>query len=273
MRKFLIPAVLLISAALGAHADQRGPTLLDNGYAQMYNLQFAEAHESFARWQAQHPEDPLGPVSDAAAYLFAEFDRLHVLEMELFTDDSRFEQRSKQSPDAQVKKAFSEQLVKARGLASQALAKNPRDANALLASVLSAGLEGDYLAMIEKRELQGLKFIKQGRATAEQLLTIDPGCYDAYLAVGVENYLLSLKPAPLRWFLRLGGAQTDKDTGLQKLRITADKGHYLMPYARLLLAVAALRDHDRARARLLLEELARQYPHNHLYGQELAKLR
>lgn len=107
---------------------------------------------------------------------------------------------------------------------------------------------------------------------AEKLLAIDNTFYDAWLAIGVENYLLSIKPAPVRWFLRLGGAQIDKQQGLARLRLTAEKGHYLKPFARLLLAVAALRDNDRARARELLAALNREYPHNRLYLQELARL-
>jgi len=51
----------------------------------MYNLDFDGAHQTFAAWERSHPDDPLGPVSNAAAYLFAEFDRLHILESELFT--------------------------------------------------------------------------------------------------------------------------------------------------------------------------------------------
>ena len=34
---------------------------------------------------------------------------------------------------------------------------------------------------------------------------------DANLAVGLENYVLGLKPAPLRWVLRISGAQTDQE--------------------------------------------------------------
>ena len=63
---------------------------------------------------------------------------------------------------------------------------------------------------------------------------------DAYLAVGVENYMLSLKPAPVRWILHMTGAQTDKETGVRQLKLTAEGGRYLRPYARLLLAVAAV---------------------------------
>jgi len=64
----------------------------------MYNLDFETAHETFVAWEKAHPEDPLGPVSNAAAYLFAEFDRMHILESELFIDDNRFEHRKSYSP-------------------------------------------------------------------------------------------------------------------------------------------------------------------------------
>ena len=249
------------------------PTLIDTGFRQMYNLEFNEAHKTFAVAEREHPEDPLVPVSDAAAYLFAEFDRLHVLETELFVNDDAYLNRARPDPDPKAKQEFDEQIQKASALIDAALRKNPNDANAQFARVMQFGLMGDYAALIEKRDLKGLSYVKQGRALAERLLSIDPTCYDAYIAVGVENYLLSLKPAPVRWFLHLTGAETDKDTGLQKLRITAAKGHYLLPYARMLLAVAALRDHQPDQARTLLEGLAREFPHNRLYVSELAKLK
>ncbi len=107
---------------------------------------------------------------------------------------------------------------------------------------------------------------------AEKLLAIDPSYYDAHLAVGVENYMLSLKPAPIRWFLQLAGAQADRELGLQQLSVTAEKGHLLKPYARLLLAVDALRRKDTAKAREILTDLSRQFPHNRLYAEELARL-
>ena len=245
---------------------------LDTGYRDMYNLQFAEAHNVFAEWERQHPQDPLGPVSDAAAYLFSEFDRLHVLEFEFFTDDDKLANQPKLPPDPAIRQAFDARLNKAQQLADAALQRNPRDSDAQFANVLVLGLRGDYIALIEKRYLAGLSYMKRGRALAEQLLAQDPQYYDAYLAVGIENYLLSIKPAPVRWLLRLGGAETDKTTGVEKLEIVAEKGHYMLPYARLLLAVAALRDNNRDHARSLLEGLAQEFPNNHLYVQELAQL-
>jgi hypothetical protein len=273
--RYLAIVATLFCFGTSAHAGGAGLTsgsLLDSGYRDMYNLQFGEAHQAFAAWEQQHPKDPLGPASDAAAYLFAEFNRLHVLEFELFTDDHKLAKQPQLPPDPAVRQAFQAQLAKTRQLADAALQKNPHDANAQFAQVLRLGLLGDYTALVEKRYLKGLGYMKDGTELARQLLANDPSYYDAYLAVGVENYLLSLKPAPLRWLLRLDGAETDRAAGVQKLQLVAAKGHYMLPYARLLLVVAALRDNNREQAHALLEGLAHEFPRNHLYSEELAQL-
>lgn len=265
--------VLMVGVAI-APAQQSGNFCsgLAAGYCAMYNLQFSQAHQLFADWQRVHPQDPLGPVSDAAAYLFSEFDRLHILEAEFFTNDKNFQDSKQLTPDAAVKRNFDSQLDKAAALARERISRDAQDANAMFANILVLALRGDYLALIEKKNLAGLSYLKQARAAAEALLKKDSSCFDAYLAVGVENYLLSQRAAPVRWFLQMGGAETDKDTGLKNLRITAEKGHYLQPYARLLLAIAALRDQDRNHARALLQGLAEQFPKNQLYAKELAAI-
>jgi len=248
-------------------------TPLDSGFHQMYDLQFEEAHRTFHEFEQLHPNDPLGPTSDAAAYLFSELNRLGVLQWQLFLDDEKFKQSKKLAPDALTKQAFDKALARSEQVANGILAHSPQDGNALLAKIMNQGLRSDYLALIEKRYLASLGYMKSAGILAQKLLAIEPSCYDAYLAVGVENYILSLKPAPVRWVLRIYGAQTDKDLGIQNLRLTAEKGHYLLPFARLLLAVAALRDKDRNQARELLAGLARQFPNNTLFRRELDRLR
>jgi hypothetical protein len=107
--------------------------------------------------------------------------------------------------------------------------------------------------------------MKQGRILAQQLLKQNPDQYDALLAVGVENYLTGIKPAPVRWMLSLGGIDPDKEQGIRELRQTAAHGNLLKPFAKLLLAVAALRDKNNAEGCNLLNELAVSYPRNPLY--------
>ncbi|MFZ0314397.1 MAG: hypothetical protein WAL85_16955 [Candidatus Korobacteraceae bacterium] len=267
----VVLALVCASFASSPKQTDSSPNL-DRGFQEMYNLDFPAAHETFRAYQQVNPQDPMGYVSNAAAYLFSEFDRLHILESDLFTDDHKFEQRSKLAPDPAVKTQFDSELAKSDAAATKILAQNPNEKNALFSQVLANGLRGDYTALIEKRNLASLSYMKTSRTIAEKLLVIDPICYDAYLAVGVENYLLGLNPAPVRWFLRVTGSQTDKEQGLQRLRLTAEKGHYLAPFARLLLAVAALRDKDRPTARVLLAGLAKEFPNNQLYVSELARI-
>ena len=264
---------MLAGSAAGMSPNDSDSQLpLDRGFQQMYNLDFPAAHATFRSYQQTYPADPMGYVSNAAAYLFSEFDRLHILESDLFIDDKKFDGRQKLTPDPAVKTELEQELAKSDDLANKVLAQKPDDKNALFAQLMANGLRGDYAALIEKRNLASLGYMKTSRAIAQRLLTIDPTCYDAYLAVGVENYLLGLNPAPVRWVLRMTGAQTDKQEGLERLRLTADKGHYLAPFARLLLAVAALRDKDRQTARTLLAGLAKEFPGNQLYVTELARI-
>ena len=217
----------------------------------------------------------MGPVSDAAAYLFDEFDRLHILQSEFFTENEDGFHKKERGivPDPAAQRDFEAALARGDRASSEALRRNPDDENALLATLLRIGLHSDYLAFIQKRNIAALSEVKQSRAMAESLIARHPQMYDAYLAIGVENYMLSLMPMPVRWLLRLGGAQTDKQTGVERLRITAEKGHYLLPYARLLLAVVAIREKDMVNARRTLSGLATEFPGNRLYREELAKLK
>ena len=271
MTRLLLTAILASVGAAAGSIPSLVP-LLQTGYHQMYDLEFDRAHKTFAEWERQRPDDPFGHVSNAAAYLFAEFDRLNILQSEFFVNDDRFRHAKRLTPDPAVRQAFDRELEKTEQLANEILARSPDDADALFADILAMGLRADYTALIEKRYLESLRVIKNSRAMAEKLLAIAPGYYDAYLAIGVENYMLSLKSAPVRWLRELGGAQADRERGIQDLRLTAEKGHYLSPYARLLLAVAALRNKDRAQARDLLTALAREFPHNRLYSEELGRL-
>ncbi len=245
------------------------PNALERGYNNLYNLQFGEAHKAFAEWTQSHPNDPLGPVSDAAAYLFAEFDRLHILQSEFFTHDQHYLTDHKLAPDPAIKQQFYNALERARTLVAKAPAN---DKDAQFAGILANGLESDYLALIEKRYSASFQKMKAARTQAERLLQSDPTYYDAWVAVGVENYVLSAKAALMRWILRLSGGQTNKAVGVEKLKLVAAKGRYLAPFARLLLAVAALRDNDPNRARDLLADLSRDYPHNPLYREELTRI-
>ena len=272
LRVVAVVSLLLLTSSFAGALPPATPSLLDRGYSEMYNVDFVAAHQSIDTYIAAHPDDPMGPVSDAAAYLFSELDRLGVLDLRLFSDNSRFEHRKRPPPDPKVEQEFQARVHETQQLAERILAKNPKDTSALLASTLADGLESDYEALILKDDFESLHYSNQATQLAGKTLAVDPECYDAYLAEGIENYLLGIKPAPVRWILSLTGAQTDAGTGIRELRLAAAKGHYLAPFARLLLAVADLRAKDYTGARNLLSGLSKEFPANPLYSREYDRI-
>ena len=247
------------------------PSLAD-GYHLMYNLDFANAHQIFLNWQQQHPDDPLGPASDAAGLIFSELHRLGVLEAQFYTDDKTFDKREKLTPDPVIKERFNAALSLAETRARVRLEKDPKDRDGLLAMTLSAGLKADYAALVEKKNLASLGYTKDASASAQKLLAAHPTCYDAYVATGIGKYIIGSMAAPVRWFLKMGGFPADKKGGMDELKLTADKGTYLAPFARILLAIAYVREKDKPAALSMLASLRDEFPKNPLFAREIARL-
>ena len=200
--------VFLLTNPLLSFNTRLSGTPLNDGYYALYNLDFAAAHAHFQQWMAAHPEDPLGPASDAAAFIFTEFDRLGVLDIELFADDNRFESRKRPDVDPALKQGFADRISQAERLADTALQHNPKDANALYCKAVTSGMQADWQSLIDRKEYGAFKYSELASKYAKEALAINPTLYDANLAVGIENYMLSLKSAPIRWILGMAGAGT-----------------------------------------------------------------
>jgi len=126
--------------------------------------------------------------------------------------------------------------------------------------------------LIDKRNMASLHFTRSASESAQQLLGVCHDCYDALVATGFSKYIIGSMSAPVRWVLRMGGLPADKKGGMADLQMTAERGHYLAPFARILLAIAYVREKDRPRAVQLLSELRRDYPGNTLFPQEIDHL-
>ena len=269
--RWMALAVLTATFPLGAaRADHTPP--LDAGFRLMYELRFADARAQFASWQQAHPEDPFGYTAEAASYLFEEFYRQGVLTSEFFLNDEKLLGGVSAKANEAQRTGFMAANRRARELAQQQLRSSPRDANALLALTLSIGMLADYAALIEKKQLESLRYVREAERQAKQLLGVAPENADAYLALGAANYIIGCLPMYKRFFLWFGGIRGDRKAGMEQLRLAATRGHYLKPFAKMLLALAALREKQIDLARSLLTDLNREFPGQPLFVRELALL-
>jgi hypothetical protein len=246
------------------------PPILETGFRDLYELNFKGAREQFLAYQKLRPDDPLGKSAEAASYLFEEFNAKGVLTSEFFLNDERFLGGIEGKPVENRNKAFLDANHQAHDMAKKALKQNSHDTHALLVLTMTDGLESNYAAMIEKKQLPALSLMRQAESESNQLLAIDPNSKDAYVALGMSNYVIGCLPSFKRAFLWFGGVHGDRTRGIQQMKSAADGGHYFQPFAKILLALAYEREHQKDRAQPLLADLSAEFPSNPIFAHELA---
>ena len=245
---------------------------LRTGFDLLYEQKFDQARAKFLAWESQHPHDPFSHVSIAASYLFEEFYRQGVLTSAFFLDDKKFLHGIEGKPDPQRLKGFLEAISRARALANILLKEDPRDAEALFALTLAAGMESNANSILLKKHLDGLKRMKEANDYAKQTLALRPDALDAYIAPGSANYIIGCLAGPTRFFLWFGGVHGDKKLGMEQVGKTAEGGRYLKPFAKIMLALAAQREKQPELAKRLLRELTEEYPASPAFAAEYAKI-
>jgi hypothetical protein len=269
-------AVLIVALAnaggFSTPADAGEETLIEKGFNLLYQLKFEEARRQFTDWQQENPKDPLSYEILAASYLFEEFYDQHVLTSEFFLNDERLLGGIQGKPNESRKINFEAANQKGQTIALAQLSVDPRNSNALFALTISTGMRANFAAILERRQLEGLSLIREAEGYARRLLRLRPEEADAWFSLGAANYIIGSLPPYKRFLLWFGQIRGNKQLGMEQLKITAEKGHYLKPFAQIFLALAAMREKQEDLALSQLLDLTAQFPENPLFQAELARL-
>jgi hypothetical protein len=262
----------LLLFAVPASCEIFNPTF-DEAFHRLYSFDFPGAQSLMDSYIASKPDDPMGYAIKAATYVYSEFDRMGILETEFFeSDKSISDSRHKLKPDLKAHDEFYANINKAQALAEGTLEKSPNDPQARFALCMALGELGDYVALVEKRQLASLSVTKRAYREAKALLAVDGNYYDAYLTTGFTEYLVGSLPVVVRWFVKFDDVQGDKDKGFRTLDLVANKGHYLKALAKILMATGYIREKKPLEAQKLLVDLTREYPANPLLKREYQKI-
>jgi hypothetical protein len=263
----------LIAAVFAARLAAAGePAEIGQAFERLYNFNFPAAHQVLNGYIATHPQEPLPYAVRASAHLFFELDRLGILEGEFFVDDNRIAEKKKLKPDPEIRAQFLKAVEDAQSRATAVLKAHPQDHDALFAMCITQGVTTDYMALVEKRQIKSLTPAKSSNRYAQELLRLDPKFYDAYLTTGITEYMVGSLPFFVRWFVHFDNVQGSKEQGIKNLQLVADHGHYLRPFAKILLGIAYMREKNPRQTEVLLAELTRDYPANPLLRRELGKV-
>lgn len=245
---------------------------LDESFRLMYELRFDAARVPLSTCRQADSEDSLCYAAEAASYLFEEFNQQGILTSQFFLNDQWLFGGIKGTPDEKRYTAFLEANQVARRLAEAHLGKNPQHPGALLTLALTDGMQGNFEAWIMKRQSESLRFIRRAGKEATALLQVEPENGDAYASIGAANYIIGCLPVYKRIVLWFGGIRGDRQVGMKQLQMAATRGHYLKPFAKMVLALAAKREGEFDRARSLFANLSTEFPTNPVFAHELLLL-
>jgi hypothetical protein len=218
------------------------------------------------------PDDPLPQSVRAAACLFAEYDRLRILELDFFANDDKVTDKKRGKPDPAVRARIFAMTAEAKKLAAARLAANPQDRDAMFAMCMAAGVETDYTSLVEKKYFRSISLSKESQKYAHKLLALNPPCYDAYLTLGAVEYAVGSMNFFFRLFIRFEKIEGSKQKGIENLKKVVAGGRYYPPFAKMLLSVIYLREKKLQPALDLLKEVERDFPENQMFKKEVARV-
>lgn len=248
------------------------------GWEAVYNLDFDAARAKFTELQERAPQHPAGDLLMASLTWIEQLNRSRRLQINLYRSAGFYagakpgKDTSSDAIPAEVDKTFRQYIGQALTKA-QALAKaNPKDAEAYYFLGAVYGMLAGYEASAARKFFSAMSDGKKSVKQLKQALKLEPELYDAYMAIGLFDYVIGSLPWIYRTFAFFGGFSGDKKEGIEQLKLVVEKGQYNRDDATLLLIGVYQQEGRLEDALALMQGLSDRYPHNNLLKQETASI-
>jgi tetratricopeptide (TPR) repeat protein len=261
-------ALLLALAASPLGAQQ---SLIDEGYAHFYNLEFDQAIAVFEKGIAQYPGLPDLHNHLAQTLIFREMLRDGSLESELVSGNNSFLRRPKLNATPETEKRILDEIAKAMALADARLKQNPKDTAAMYASGIAYGLRADYYWVVKKAWHDSLRDATSARKLHNRISELEPNNVDARLVQGLHDYIVGSLPLAYKMLGFLIGIHGDKEKGIRTVQDVAKNGKLNRVDAELFLCALYRRENQSKLAVPLVQDLIGRYPRNYLLRMELGQ--
>jgi hypothetical protein len=247
--------------------------LRDEGNRAVYNLDYSGAKEKFLKMTEILPDRPAAYVYLANNLWLETLNKSRRLSTSLYSGTSFYIQKSESdSPDKERDREFDRLITRAMTLSAAALQTNAADAEALYYQASALGLRAGYTATVGRSFRRAIGDANKSIQMENKVLKLDPGYYDAYLSIGLYEYVVDSLPFAWRVLARLAGLKGSKDRGIQELESVVQHGKYASDDARVLLIGLYTRERKPERALEILDYLAKKYEQNYLFGVERGRL-
>lgn len=241
MKKYILIFSILICISLpklGAQDFGKVHSLIVEGINSIYNIDFSGALAKFQEAKSLAPNDLRGPFFESTVYFWKA----------LFT---------KNRADYEMYLNLSDKIIdKCENLTD----KNSNDLDAHFYEGWTYTLRAFLMYMVDKEVLKPASEIKDGNKALTFVIEKNPQYYDAYLGLGLYNYIISMIPRKLQWLTAILGYSGDREEGKKYLNLASDKGTYTNTEAKVYLTLLAWREEDYPLAESFATQLTTKYP-------------
>lgn len=277
MKRFcmFVLAVVLVPGVTNSQtttspAEPSGPLAI--GIDHLRNLEYKKAIQQLQSWLETHPEDLRAHNYLGISILYQEMFHRGVLESRVYGHGGEVFKASKVAVTPEFQKQLLAVLTKAQSIADLRVKSDPKDEEALYWGGVTHGTRATYHFTLRKEYLPALHEATDALKLHRHLLELDPNYVDAYLIVGMNNYIVGSLPWYIKVMASLTGRHGDRAEGIKQVKRATVEGTYAREDARVMLAVLYQREKMYQQALEVYEEMARAYPRNYLLPCEVAAL-
>jgi tetratricopeptide (TPR) repeat protein len=264
----------LSSATLSPEAG----ALKREGYAAIYNMDYVGARTKFEELRKLAPRHPAGDLYLAVVVWLEQLNKSRRLVTSLYRDESGFftgVEKSKESSegdavDPTVDRAFRQYVSQAKIKALALVNENRNNPDALYYLGSVYGVIAGYDASMARKFFSAMRNGSRSVDLHQKVIKLNPNYYDAYLTVGVYNYIVATLPFPLKTLAAMSGIHGNKERGMSQLKLTIEKESDAADDARVILLAMYRNEKQYGQALELLQSLSAKYPGSYLLKLETA---
>ncbi len=242
------------------------------GFDHVYSLDYDDAQRTFENLRQQYPQHPGPPLYLALTVWQRELFRRQDLVLDRFVSPEFFTQATGQQMPAEDRNAFIRYIGESEALCQTILKAKPgdRDARYFLGAV--HGALAAFALTIDHDKREAFRHGKQAYQYHMGIVVEQPDYYDAYVTLGLYEYVVANLPWYMRWIAQIAGYKGTEEQSFKYLRTAATKSQFVSVNARSLLVVFCLRERMYEEALENAEFLQRRYPRNFLLHFNVARI-
>lgn len=234
------------------------------GFRHLYNMDYDEATDIFARLDEDHPYHPGPPLYLASIIWLRELVRREELNLDHFVSPGYFTEKTDKEMPAEDRKEFERYVEESRVRAEKILKEDPGNLHGKYTIGALEGILGSFALTIERSYKGALDHGKKAYQLHKEIIEEEPDYYDAYLTVGVYEYVVDNLPWYIKWLAVIVGYRGDEERGFRYIQKTAEEGVFADLNARVVQMVLFVREERYEEALSRATELHQQFPRNYI---------